>query len=227
MKDKRLVLFAGLMCFAFAAAYVASVPEPMPARAKLAEYAVNRTVQITVVEGDKYYTGSGVFISSTGYVLTCAHLFSSTTSVILVEDKDGNTGRATMLGIEKRADLALLDSGFNDAPFAPLAAPDQVLLGQDVLIVGNPLGFSFSVCHGIISALNRDSAWAYNQTQTDAMVAPGNSGGPAFDNKGRIVGIVVAFVSVQAGVPANSGISLMVSAGQIREFLTRTVPKGD
>lgn len=192
----------------------------------LAEKAISVTVGIDVygINDNQIYgvLGSGVFIDKGGTVLTCAHLFShGEVKQIVVTDWRGSHCNAELQYIEKNRDLAILSTNFFNNKFANIADPTKLKVGQALLIVGSPLGLTFSVTHGIISALNRDFPWMYNSTQCDAMVAPGNSGGPAFNRYGEIVGIVSFYIPLSDTHPNNTGLSFMVSSAQVLEFLTR------
>lgn len=166
--------------------------------------------------------GAGVFVSANNHVLTCAHLFwlDKITAITVCNDSDICTA-GEVLHKEDDLDLALLQANFDlPTPFARIGDPRKLRAGQEVLAVGSPLGFSFSVSHGIISALNRDNLGVYNMTQSDAFLNPGNSGGPLFNLNGEIIGINSRIVPpVRANI--FTGLGFSVQSGQIVEFLTR------
>lgn len=166
--------------------------------------------------------GAGVFVSPNNHVLTCDHLFwLEKINSVTVCTSDGTCTAGEILHREQNLDLALVQANFDlPTPYARIADPRKLRVGQEVLAVGSPLGFAFSVSHGIISALNRDNLGVYNMTQSDAFLNPGNSGGPLFNLKGEIVGINSRIVPP---VPANifTGLGFSVQSGQIVEFLTR------
>lgn len=166
--------------------------------------------------------GSGVFISPNNHVLTCAHLFwLDQITGITVCNNSGTCTAGELLHIESNLDLGLLQANFDmPTPYARIADPRKLKVGQQVVAVGSPLGFTFSVSHGIISALNRDDLGVYNMTQSDAFLNPGNSGGPLFNLKGEIIGINSRIVPpVRANI--FTGLGFSVQAGQLVEFLTR------
>lgn len=172
--------------------------------------------------------GAGVFVSPNNHVLTCAHLFwlDKITAITVCNDS-GVCTAGEILHKEDDLDLALLQANFaTPTRYARIADPRKLKVGQEVLAVGSPLGFAFSVSHGIISALNRDELSVYNMTQSDAFLNPGNSGGPLFNLKGEIIGINSRIVPP---VPANifTGLGFSVQSGQIVEFLTRVRNKYD
>lgn len=169
--------------------------------------------------------GSGVYISDKGYILTCAHLFNQEGWKILsitVENYNGDMIAGSLLKIDDSNDLALVKTDFfKKTPFVKLADPRKLKIGQEVIAVGGPLSLLFSVSKGIISQLNRDFPKAYNMLQSDVAVNPGNSGGPVFNVKGELVGIVSFLVSPVDEHAIFTGIGFHVSSGQCLEFLTR------
>lgn len=168
------------------------------------------------------YRGAGVYISENNHVLTCDHLFGmQTITMITVCNYSGECSEAEIMLKEPNLDLALLRTkATTKSDFARIADPRKLRVGQEVLAIGNPLGFAFSVSHGIVSALNRDNLGVYNMTQSDAFLNPGNSGGGLFNMKGELVGINSRIVPP---VNANifTGLGFSVQSGQIIEFLTR------
>lgn len=166
--------------------------------------------------------GAGVFISEENHVLTCDHLFTlPIISSITTCNYYGECSDAEILFRDGNLDLALLHAKFpykSDA--AKIGNPLKLRVGQEVLAVGNPLGFPFSVSHGILSALNRNELGVYNMTQSDAFINPGNSGGGLFNMRGELIGINSRMVPpVRAAV--FTGLGFSVQSGQILEFLTR------
>ncbi len=134
--------------------------------------------------------GSGVFFDERGYIMTNKHVIQDA-SAIQVVDHAGRVYAASIIGSADNIDLAVLKV-IGDAPFAALefASGDSIRVGQRVIAVGNPLGLSFSVTEGIISAVNRQiDASGLGYIQTDVSINPGNSGGPLVDAGMRIVGI--------------------------------------
>ncbi len=168
------------------------------------------------------YTCAGVFVSPNNHVLSCDHCFNMLeVQGITVCNSDGECTAADLLSKRPDVDLALLQANFDEpTPYVRVADPRTIKIGQEVLAIGTPLGFPFSVSHGIISALNRDGLGVYNMIQSDAFLNPGNSGGPLVNLEGELVGINSRIVPP---VPANifTGLGFSVSSGSIIEFLTR------
>lgn len=191
-----------------------------------------KTVMIHTQMEEGSYLGAGVFISPTGHVLTCAHLFThpgiKAISVTLYND---DTYEAELLAKDVKKDLALLKiTPFDlkkskwvptEVPYARILDPRKLVVGQEVIAIGNPEGLAFSVCHGIISNLYMDIGEFYNLTQADVMINPGNSGGPLFNLDGQLVGINNLVVTVVPGLPLGTGLSFSVQSGQIIEFLSK------
>lgn len=166
-------------------------------------------------------TGAGVFISPTGHILTCAHLFwVEEVTQVTIQDYDGYVYKADLLDKDDGKDLALLKIERPHSDYVRIADPRKLRVGQEVLAIGTPLGREFSVTHGIISALNRDLESMYNLTQSDVFQNPGNSGGPLFNMKGELVGINSG-IQPPVNAPIFTGIGFSVQSGQIVEFLTK------
>lgn len=142
-------------------------------------------------------SGSGVIISEDGYIVTNAHVING-----LVDEKSlnvklytGETLQAKVIGYDTRTDLAVLKIDQNNLPYASLVDSSQLILGQNVIAIGNPLGLGISVSDGIISALEKEiyvNRVYMTVIQTNAAVNEGNSGGGLFDTNGNLVGIVNA-----------------------------------
>lgn len=140
--------------------------------------------------------GSGVVIDPTGYVLTNYHVIAQGHDVE-VQRVDGSLLPAEVVGTAPDHDLAVLKVK-HDArlPHIPMAASDDLMIGETVIAIGNPFGLSHSVTTGVISALHRsirteERVYA-DFIQTDASINPGNSGGPLLTVDGRLVGINTA-----------------------------------
>ena len=142
--------------------------------------------------------GSGVIISSDGYILTCAHVVDGASTItVTVGDKDYT---ATLVGEDTTSDIAVIKIDADGLTPATVGNSDSLKVGQSVMAVGNPLGeLGGTVTGGMISALNRSvtiqgssSVNTMSLIQMDASVSPGNSGGGLFNMNGELVGIVNA-----------------------------------
>lgn len=141
--------------------------------------------------------GSGVIFSSDGYIITNEHVISGLVSEESLKVKlyNGETYDAKVIGYDTRTDLAVLKIEENDLPYVSFADSSQLLLGQDVIAIGNPLGSGISCSNGIVSALEKEiyiNNLYMTVIQTNAAVNAGNSGGGLFDINGNLIGIVNA-----------------------------------
>ena len=142
--------------------------------------------------------GSGVIISSDGYILTCAHVVDGASTItVTIGDTDYN---ATLVGEDTSSDIAVIKIDATGLTPATVGNSDDLKVGQSVMAVGNPLGeLGGTVTGGMISALNRSvtiqgtsSTNTMSLIQMDASVSPGNSGGGLFNMNGELIGIVNA-----------------------------------
>lgn len=139
--------------------------------------------------------GSGVIISSDGYIVTNNHVIDGATS-ITVTLRDKTTYDAELIGTDSIVDVALLKINATGLKAATFGDSDSLKVGDKAVAIGNPLGqLGGTVTDGIISALDRDvviDGETMNLLQTDTAINPGNSGGGLFDGQGALVGVVVA-----------------------------------
>ena len=142
--------------------------------------------------------GSGVIISSDGYILTCAHVVDGASTItVTIGDTDYT---ATLVGEDTTSDIAVIKIDADGLTPATVGNSDSLKVGQSVMAVGNPLGeLGGTVTGGMISALNRSvtiqgssSVNTMSLIQMDASVSPGNSGGGLFNMNGELIGIVNA-----------------------------------
>jgi serine peptidase DegS len=141
--------------------------------------------------------GSGVIIDVTGHIITNNHVVANA-DIINVELADGRVTRATIVGRDPDTDLALLSIQLKDLPIMPLGRSDELQVGDAVLAIGNPLGLSQTVTHGIVSATGRSQlgvATFENFIQTDAAINAGNSGGALINSHGELIGINTAVLN--------------------------------
>ena len=157
--------------------------------------------------------GSGVIISSDGYIVSNNHVIENTDYLEVVLN-DGNSYPAKLIGTDTQTDIALLKIEAADLPFIPYGNSDDIELGEWVLAIGNPFSLTSTVTAGIISAkarrmgMNNRSVDSF--IQTDAVVNPGNSGGALINIKGELLGINTliysgtgSFIGYSFAVPVN------------------------
>jgi S1-C subfamily serine protease len=165
--------------------------------------------------------GTGFVVDDQGYILTNAHVVDENgqraSSVTVVFNKGGSETqrvRAQLVGVDIGSDVAVIkvDPGKVDLRPLPIGDSDQVVVGEPVVAIGNPLGYDFSITSGIVSATGRSLEAPNGQTipngiQTDAAINQGNSGGPLIDNDGRVIGINEQIASSGGG---NDGLGFAV-----------------
>lgn len=148
-------------------------------------------------------TGSGVIISKDGHVLTNFHVVANAAQ-LTVRLADGRTVPAEYVGGDRRADLALLKVKLDNLQPAILADSAKLEIGEWVIAVGNPLGYSNTVSVGVVSSLKRSlptgrDSWLVDSIQTDAAINSGNSGGALANALGEVVGINTAIATNTGG----------------------------
>ncbi|UNX54422.1 trypsin-like peptidase domain-containing protein [Georgenia sp. TF02-10] len=166
--------------------------------------------------------GSGVIIDEEGHILTNNHVVGGAADGgIVVTLSDGRMFEATIAGTDAATDLAVitLTDPPDDLQPATLGDSEEVIVGDPVAAVGNPLGLSSTVTTGIVSALDRPvtttedtqvpgqpgTSVVTNAIQVDAAINPGNSGGPLFDATGRVIGITSSIASLPSAAGGSSG----------------------
>jgi serine protease Do len=167
--------------------------------------------------------GSGFFISQDGYAVTNNHVVENAENVTVTTD-DGKTYSAKVIGTDPRTDLALIKVNGSNFPFVKLST-NTPRVGDWVLAVGNPFGLGGTVTAGIVSARGRDiGAGPYDDfIQIDAPVNKGNSGGPAFDVDGNVIGVNTAIFSPSGG---SVGIAFAIPADTVKSVITQLRNKG-
>jgi S1-C subfamily serine protease len=171
--------------------------------------------------------GSGVIVTSDGYILTNAHVVEDATS-LSVELSDGQTYDATVVEISEGHDLALIRIEATDLTAAAIGDSSTIEVGETAVAIGSPLGdYTDTVTKGIISALGRDIEVADETSrtivtltdliQTDAAINEGNSGGPLLNAEGEVIGINTAMATTAEGLgfatPINLAAELLTEAG--------------
>src|ERR1700693_1232588 len=169
----------------------------------------------------QHAVGSGVIVDANGYIMTNAHVVEGAKRIRVALPMPPTTTPnnappgsrpvldAKLVGIHKESDLALLKIDATNLPTLSLDEPQNIRLGQMVLAVGSPEGFTSSVTMGVISAVARqaDPGKPLNYVQTDAPINPGNSGGPLVDMDGYVVGINT-FILTQSGGSEGLGFAI-------------------
>jgi serine protease DegQ len=169
--------------------------------------------------------GSGVIVSSEGYILTNQHVVDGADQ-IEVSLADGRTSTAKVIGVDPETDLAVLKINMTNLPTITLGRMDQTRVGDVVLAIGNPFGVGQTVTMGIVSALGRNHLGINtfeNFIQTDAAINPGNSGGALVDVNGNLLGINTAIYSRSGG---SLGIGFAIPVSTARSVLESIITTG-
>jgi len=163
-------------------------------------------------------TGSGVIIDKEGYIVTNSHVVSGAERLV-VTLADGNEEEAKLVGTDPRTDLAVIKIKVdNRVTPAVLGDSSKLVVGQEVIAIGNPLGLRFarSVTAGIVSGLNRllttEEGFTYRLIQTDAAINPGNSGGALVNMNGEVVGIN----TVKIAAEGFEGMGFSIPSNQVK-----------
>ena len=167
--------------------------------------------------------GSGVIFSNDGYIVTNLHILSGKN--INVKINDGENYPASVIGIDKNTDIAVLKiSSKEKLKSISFADSDNLKIGDRVLAIGNPYGIGISVSNGIVSATGRDYGNPYLQLiQTDAAINPGNSGGALINENGNLVGINSKIFS-RTG--AYQGIGFAIPSNLVVQIATQLIKFG-
>jgi serine protease Do len=169
--------------------------------------------------------GSGVIISSDGFIATNNHVVQGADEVIVALD-DGRELKARVVGRDPQTDIAVIKVEAKDLPAITFADSSQIEIGDRVLAIGNPFGIGETVTTGIVSAKSRRAGIGLDYedfVQTDAAINPGNSGGALVDIEGRLIGINTAILSRSGGF---QGVGLAVPANLVSQVANSLVKNG-
>lgn len=173
--------------------------------------------------------GSGVIIDAgAGLVLTNHHVIDNADDV-QVTLADGRTVKAEFIGSDRDTDIALIRIPADKLTALPLGNSDQLRVGDFVVAIGNPFGFSQTVTSGIVSAVGRSGIRGLgyqNFIQTDASINPGNSGGALVNLQGQLVGINTASFNPQGSMAGNIGLGLAIPSNLARDVVDQLVKHG-
>ena len=168
--------------------------------------------------------GSGVIVSSEGYLLTNNHVIDGADDIEVMLT-DGRQARAKIVGTDPESDVAVLKIELDRLPTIGFGDADQLQVGDVVLAIGNPFGIGQTVTTGIVSAKGRGAMGLDYEDfiQTDAAINPGNSGGALVDADGRLVGINTAILSRSGG---NQGIGFAIPVNLARDVMGSLIKDG-
>lgn len=170
--------------------------------------------------------GSGFIIDAAGIVVTNNHVIENADAITVVLS-DGTEYSARLLGTDPKTDLAVLRiNARRDLPTVPWGDSDAIEVGDWAIAIGNPFGFGGTVTAGIISARGRQlNSGPYDDyLQIDAPINKGNSGGPLFDQRGRVIGVNTAIYSPSGG---SVGIGFAIPSNQARRIVADLIDDGE
>ena len=162
-------------------------------------------------------TGTGVIVNADGMILTALHVVEGA-GTIKVSYADGTESAAEVGGADPRLDIAALTPATRPETVVPAVLGGGAAVGDDVVAIGNPLGLTASTTSGVVSGLNRvlqrgGSSGLSGLIQFDAAVNPGSSGGPLLNDRGQVVGIIVALANpTDAGTFIGIGFAVPIGA---------------
>lgn len=181
--------------------------------------------------GDEKVSGSGIFISDSGYVLTNNHVVEGTKDVNIILS-DGSQEKATIVGTDPYSDIAVLKSSGSVPAVAVLGNSDVLKPGESVIAIGSPLGdFKNTVTVGVVSATERsiDTGQGYQiegLIQTDAAINQGNSGGPLVNLAGQVIGINTLIVRGTGTGAVAEGLGFAIPINTAQAVANQIIQKG-
>lgn len=170
--------------------------------------------------------GSGVIISSDGYIITNNHVIEDASKVLVSLPGSNKEYIAKVVGTDARTDLAVIKIDKTNLSPISFGQSSSVLVGDMVFAIGNPFGVGESVTQGIVSAINKSGIGINdyeNFIQTDASINPGNSGGALVDSRGALIGINTAIYSRTGG---NHGIGFAIPSDMVKKITKELIEKG-
>ena len=203
---------------------IPDIPENSPFGELFRHFFGDRGGMFPDEEYESQSLGSGFIISRDGYILTNHHVVADADEII-VRTSDRNEYVATVVGSDKRSDVALIKIDAKGLPVVEFGDSEKLKVGEWVLAIGSPFGFEHSVTAGIVSAKRR-SLPSENYVpfiQTDVAINPGNSGGPLFDMDGKVVGINSQIYSRTGGF---MGLSFAIPIDVARDVADQLKDKG-
>ena len=217
-----------------------STARPASSVAGIASSVLPSVVAIQVTGADGAGTGSGFVIRADGYIVTNNHVVAAAAGggSITVVFQDGSQAAASIVGRDESYDLAAIKVARTGLRTLDFGDSSSVVVGDEVIAIGAPLGLQGTVTTGIVSALNRpvtagggDTAPAFiNAIQTDAAINPGNSGGPLVNLRGQVIAVNSAIARVPGtgglGQSGNIGLGFAIPSAQARRTVEQLIRTG-
>ena len=193
----------------------------------IAQKVIPAVVAITAADNESSSYGSGVIISSDGFIVTNNHVIANASKIrVIVQHKD--IYAAVIVGNDAPTDVALIKINASGLPVAVFGDSDKLKVGERVAAIGNPFGLESTLTSGIVSAKNRDRGPTVyrNFIQTDASINPGNSGGPLVNAQGEVIGINT-FILTNYADPSDSsriltsrGLGFALPSNEVKQVAT-------
>lgn len=197
----------------------------------------NSVVSIQTTLSNGTAKGSGAILDTEGHIVTNNHVISGAQQ-IQVTLANGNIYSATLVGADTTTDLAVikLDNPPSDLKAVEFADSDKLAVGENVMAIGNPLGYDDTATTGIVSALNRpvtvtddnNNEIVTNAVQIDAAINPGNSGGPTFNAAGQVIGInsSIASTATSSDSAGSIGIGFAIPSNLVKRVANEIIKDG-
>ncbi len=170
--------------------------------------------------------GSGVIISSDGYIVTNNHVVKNADEITVTLPGESKEYKAKVIGKDALTDIAVIKIDKKGLKAIKIADSSKIKPGDLVFAIGNPFGIGETVTQGIVSATNRNNVGINtyeNFIQTDAAINPGNSGGALVDSRGALIGINSAIITRSGG---NNGIGFAIPSNMVKDVVKKLIEKG-
>ncbi len=178
------------------------------------------------LERKKYALGSGVIVTSNGYIVTNNHVVAGADSIKVTIQGSDKSYAAKIVGRDPKTDIAVIKIDAKNLHPIQFANSDDLKVGDIVFAIGDPFGVGKSITSGIISALNKNRVGINqyeNFIQTDASINPGNSGGALVDSRGNLIGINSAIITRSGG---NNGIGFAIPSNMVKKIALSLINNG-
>ncbi len=213
---KLLVIFFLFFTFCAGNVYSANYSQDEAINVMVYEKINPSIVFIEAIKGDEISTGTGIVVGKHGEILTSSHVIEDDANIEVTTAK-GEVYKASVLyKPENKGDLMLIKiEPKTSLPVIKLGDSSELKVGQKVLAIGNPFGFSGTLTTGIISRIDYER----NKIQTDAAINPGNSGGPIVNANGEVIGISQSIFNPDNN-HSNIGIGFAIPVNDVKKLLT-------
>ncbi len=174
----------------------------------------------------RHSLGSGVIVSSDGYIITNNHVIDKADEIVVTLPGQTKEYNAKLIGTDPGTDVAVIKIDAEGLPAIAIGSAEHLEVGDVVFAIGNPYGVGQTVTQGIISAQNKTGIGINkyeNYIQTDASINPGNSGGALVDSRGALIGINTAILTRSGG---NDGVGFAIEIDMVRDIAKKLIENG-